>query len=242
MPEECIAALHAGSCPAYPYQQGVQVVKKVRIASMLFLFCAALSFGDHFFRIGMIINESDENIYCTSRVKEDVKEILDFKKWASKENQKFYGGVIPFYWRGNYITDIKGTGVWEHTEKTIFNTLTQIDLTLIPNELILFQAESPMEWEPPAPSDEGVTDYHMKLIQLLDYFFSEIILYDGDGNVFLTLEDLREYYDGLADEEIRKDLGYFDMGDYFIIITQDMIDQGRRKYSNREFRSKSNST
>jgi hypothetical protein len=182
----------------------VKMIKKVSTTLILLcLFSTAFSFGEHFVVIGMIINESEENIYCISHIKKDVKEILDFKEWASKENQKFYGGIVPFYWNDKYIVDMKGAGAWEHTKKIILNTSTWINTTAIPNELILFQADFPMKKDSPMPPDEGVTNYYLKLIQLLDYFFSEIILYDSEGNIFLTLEDLRGYYDGLEDAEIR---------------------------------------
>jgi hypothetical protein len=206
-------------------------MKKTGIALILFLFSTALSFGGNFIINGIIINESDEDIYCTSNIKEDIKKILAFNELVSKENKKLYLGIVPFYWRGNYIADIRGVGLLECTEEIIPNTLIWLDFhRVIRNELILFQTGETVKTDFSALPGEWITKYHMKLIQLLDYFFSDITVCDGDGNIFLTLEDLREYYDGLEDEEIRKNLRPVH-DEYVIIITQDMIDQGRRKHN-----------
>jgi hypothetical protein len=206
-------------------------MKKTSIALILLLVYPVLSFSDAFIIKGMIINESDEDIYCTSRVKESIKEILEFNAITSKETEEAYGGNVPFYWHGNYIVDIKGVGVWEYTKKVIPNTIIWLEFyRVIRNELILFQAGSSMKADFSAPPGERITNYYMKLIQLLDCFFSEITVCDEDRNIFLTLEDLREYYDGLEDEEIRKNLRSVNLGEYVIVITQEMIDKGRRKH------------
>jgi hypothetical protein len=215
------------------------MMKKVSAALVLFLFCTVLSFGGNFILHGKIINESDETIYCTSRVKEDIKEILEFDEIISKKNEELYLGLVPFYWHGNYIVDIKGVGVQECTEIRIPNAIIEIDRnTVIRNDLILFQVGSAMKADFSAPPGEWITNYYMKSIQLLDYFFSEIIVCDGEGNIFLTLEDLREYYDGLEDEEIGKNLTSAELKEYFkdylIIVTQEMIDNGRRKHDTKK--------
>jgi hypothetical protein len=180
----------------------------------------------------MIRNKSGEDIYCTSRIKEGIKEILEFYEMTSKKNKELYLGLVPFYWRGNYIVDIRGVGVWECTETKIPDVIIELDRdTVIRNELILFQIGLARKIDLSAPPDEWVTNYYMKAIQLLDYFFSKIILYDGEGNIFLTLEDSRGYYDGLEDEEIMKNLESVNLEEYFIVVTQEMIDKGRRKHN-----------
>jgi hypothetical protein len=203
-------------------------MKKTGIAVILFLVCAALSFGDQFLLKGVIVNESDETIYCTSRIKEGIKEIFELDEIVSKENEYLYIGIVPFYWRGNYVVDIKGVGVIEYTEIRIPNTIIDLHI-VIRNDLVLFQVGNARKFSV-SPDNWWITNYYMKSIQLLDYFFSEITVYDGEGNIFLTLEDLREYYNGLEDEELMTNIYDVNLDEYAIIVTQEMIDEGRRKH------------
>jgi hypothetical protein len=204
-------------------------MKKVIIIFYMIIFYQALSFGSQFMIQGIINNESSINIYCTVRVKECIKKLLDPKEIIIERGENERWGVmwgndaIPFYWNDNFIVDIPDIGILEYTE------------CIIPNAygLLLFAAKPPIKFDISASPDNMVISYHIKAIQFLTYFFSKLIFYDENGSILLTLEDLAEYYDGANDLviEVEKDLERWNANDYLITITQEMIDSCRKKYN-----------
>jgi hypothetical protein len=180
---------------------------------------------------GVIINKSDVTIYCTTRIKESVKELLNPKDIIIERGENERWGVmwgndaIPFYWNDNFIVDIPDIGILEYTEYIIPNVYG----------LLLFAAKPPIKFDLSVLPDNMVASYHIKVIQFLTYFFSKLIFYDENGSILLTLEDLAEYYDGVNDLviEVEKDLERWNANDYLITITQEMVDEGRKKHGTR---------
>jgi hypothetical protein len=171
-------------------------------------------------------NESDITIYCTARIKESVKKLLNpIEIMVFEKKQKVFEGVIPFYWNDNFVIDI-GIMIFEHIEKRI----PEITIGHSRDKfLYLFYAFKTIQYDPLDPFGDNNTSYHIKTSQYLNYFFSELVLYNEKGNILLTLDDLYEYYEGVNDLEIATNLWTWDANEYIITITQEMIDACRKK-------------
>jgi hypothetical protein len=201
-------------------------MKKTVILLTLLLFYPALSFCQ-FYMPCEIINESGITIYCTARIKETVKEVLnpvDIMLFERKE--KVFEGLIPFYWNDNFIIDVSIT-IFEHIEKKIPEVAIGYSSLKF---LYLFYAFRTIKYDPIDRFFGNNISYHIKTSQYLNYFFSELVLYDETGNILLTLDDLYEYYEGVNNPEIVTNLWTWDAKEYIITITQEMIDFCRKKY------------
>jgi hypothetical protein len=140
-----------------------------------------------------------------------------------KEDIFWNGNSIPFYWNDSYLVDISDVAVWEYNKKIIPNTFTNYSWE---KQLQLFDTS-------PFAIFNFLGDnisYHIKIIQYLNYFFSDLILYDKKGNILIKLDDLYEYYEGVNDPEIATNLWSWSASEYIITITQEMIDSCRKKY------------
>jgi hypothetical protein len=144
------------------------------------------------------------------------------------KDEIFWGGEnIPFYWNDSYVVDITDVAIWEYTKKIIPNTFINSSWE---RRLLLFDTSPVTIFDFSGDN----TSYHIKTSQYLNYFFSELVLYDENGNTLLTLDDLYGYYEGVNDPEIVTNLWTWDAHDYLIIITQEMIDSCRKKYEKKD--------
>jgi hypothetical protein len=161
----------------------------------------------------LITNESEQNIFFTAHFNNFVKE----NGYIEYIHQYMDGGkehktLLPIPWPHKDIS--------EHVS---------------PNKDVMEFAHI-ITISAPIPLREDVEYISIDGYDILRIFFDEFIVYDDDGNIILTMDDLQR---GVSFRPFDETLKYANATVVFH-VTKEMVESGRRKYTGRKYTPEGN--
>jgi hypothetical protein len=161
-----------------------------------------------------VYNYSNVNLMITSRIKYEVKQMFDGYQEDThdygSEYKTYLGFIKQFdYYKNDTLIKIIDLGVSEYKHALLRPLLSSKEtISLMGYTSVIYTT--------------GIR-YPLSIKDLIHSFFEEITVYDEQGNIIMTIEDIVDQKDFLV--PLR-----FEMS---ILITQEVVEAGRLKYAGR---------